>query len=96
MTIQEVQNLAEKNGFNIKAYQRVGDSDWIDFKDVCLDKEFWQALGKAMGWEEKSGIFKEPGHFELAQWWVEWHRFIDHLAEGKTIEDYFNQLERNE
>jgi hypothetical protein len=27
-----------------------------------------------------------------AQWLIEWHRFIDHLAEGKTISEFFKQL----
>lgn len=56
----------------------------IPTADILLDPLFWQALGKAMGWEFRSD-HKEP-------WKKEWHRFIDHLAEGKDVESFFKDL----
>lgn len=50
--------------------------------DVCvilLDPLFWQALGQAQEWFENS-------------WSDEWHNLIDHLAEGKDIDSFFNEL----
>jgi len=63
----------------------------IAVEETFLDPAFWQALGKAMGWsEEKASVViyrvKEP------EWQSYWHRFIDHLAEGKTLESFFERL----
>ena len=59
---------------------------------VLLDPAFWQALGKSLGWKEGMGIYREPGHFELTEWWSQWHNFIDHLAEGGKAEEWFEKL----
>lgn len=77
---------------------------------ALLDPEFWQALGKSMGWKAEqpkiTGWTREClgcnsyvpkgylhkcqlGHYE---WLYKWHQFIDHLADGKTIESYFENL----
>ena len=120
------------------------------YNEVLLDPLFWQALGKAMGWEDtldyqaigrlirderenigltqkelgktlgysgmgishfENGIreiktdtlqklcefFKKEPMFFIKQhiaWRFHWHRFIDHLAEGKSPDDFFNQLLR--
>lgn len=55
------------------------------------DPLFWQSLGKAMGWREeypKAGV--RIGTF--IEWKQMWHRFIDHLAEGKDAESFFENL----
>lgn len=44
-----------------------------------------------------SRTFKVPAHdvrrkIKNARWKKEWHRFIDHLAEGKTVEIFFESL----
>lgn len=49
---------------------------------VFLDPKFWQCLGKAMKWK-KLGV---------DSWLYQWHGLIDHLAEGGTIETYFEKL----
>ena len=55
---------------------------------ALLSPLFWQALGKSRGWV--------VGHFDGKPTWLEyWHRFIDHLAEGKSAESYFEQLFTN-
>lgn len=69
---------------------------------VFLDPLFWQALGKAMGWEGKvqevidtrteNPRFQVGGWVNKGDWKTEWHRFIDHLAEGKDAESFFNEL----
>lgn len=60
---------------------------------IFLDPFFWQALGKARGWEDQkvsnlSFIGKTTGK----AWKNCWHRFIDHLAEKKDAESFFNEL----
>ena len=47
-----------------------------------LDPLYWQCLGKTLGW----------GNDGNSVWLYYQHRFIDHLAEGKSIESYFETL----
>jgi hypothetical protein len=60
-----------------------------------LDPSFWQALGKARGWP----TFSPTGYFDNYEddledfsWKVHWHHFIDHLANGKDAERFFEKL----
>lgn len=56
---------------------------------LLLTPLFWSALGKSLGWgwgRADDGLNLQP------RWQVKWHRLIDHLASGKSIEDYFNNL----
>lgn len=71
---------------------------------ILLDPLFWQALEKGLGQEDKcedcieepihkwcaSGSHEEKSHRRV--WKYQWHRFIDHLAEGKDIESFFTNL----
>lgn len=57
---------------------------------LLLDPLFWQALGKAEGWN-KDKTFEGDG-ITLISWKREWHKFIDHLAEGKPVDDFFNKI----
>jgi len=65
-----------------------------------LDPEFWKCLGKAMGWKDvdthsqndPDGWGRFVTHFK--PWLVKWHSFIDHLANGGSIEDFFKSLEK--
>ncbi len=59
-------------------------------EEVLMRPDFWQCLGKAMGWTDNH-ISQGFPHYGK-QWHFEWHRLINRLAEGKTIEDYFKQL----
>jgi hypothetical protein len=51
--------------------------------DALLDPLFWQALGKALGWEEK---------LQHNPWKRCWHRFTDHIASGKDADSFFTNL----
>jgi len=61
-----------------------------------LDPLFWQCLGKALGWKVGNDVdylynAKEPIRIEhgvMDEWLYLWHRFIDHLAEGKSVEEF--------
>lgn len=64
---------------------RIGSASFF-----CMDKDFWQALGKAEGWDKKMET-KERSIYTNA-WKDEWHNFIDHIAEGKSIDSFFNEL----
>ena|SRR3990167_1280927 len=62
----------------------------LNTSKVLLSPLFWQALGKAMLWD-KDKTFEEDG-LTLISWRREWHKLIDHLAEGKDAESFFNKL----
>lgn len=58
---------------------------------ILLDPSAWQAVGKTRGWVCKCFSCVDrgeayPGH-ENRGWTDPWHRFIDHLADGKTVEE---------
>jgi hypothetical protein len=51
---------------------------------IFLDPSFWQSLIKAIFDMNKTS----------RTWWKhEWHRFIDHLADGKSAEQFFADLD---
>jgi len=65
---------------------------------VLIDPLFWQALGKQQGWYDhqlrgKHGECLECGAPQCAiEWRENWHYFIDHLADGGNVDDFFNKL----
>lgn len=56
--------------------------------EPLLDPKFWQALGKTMGWSIMQMAADGTPVYDTS----EWHAMIDALAEGKTIEEYFETL----
>ena len=74
----------------------------ITLEKLLLDPKFWQYLGKSLGWREHSEFIGEEkdttmGHIRAyknqAEWLYQWHKFIDNLAEGRTVVDFFEKLE---
>jgi hypothetical protein len=61
-------------------------SSSITTHEILLDPLFWQALGKALGWETVSG--SNMNH----EWTQQWHSFIGHLIMGKDPELFFKDL----
>lgn len=97
MTIQQAIEKAIEGGWNERLiFEKNGhlcDSSFL------LDPLFWQSLGKAMWWDkltvERDGRTFKAGKYGLLPefvWQGEWHRFIDHLAEGKDQESFFENL----
>lgn len=63
---------------------------WYVRDGVLLDPLFWQALGKSRGWKKvRELIF---GKKEITEWEYYWHHFIDHLASGKSADEFFTTL----
>lgn len=69
--------------------------------EIFLDREFFIALGHGLGWKENmpevSGIPLSLAEMvikydNMPEWLYHWHHFIDHLAEGHSIEDYAGKL----
>jgi hypothetical protein len=73
-------------GWRFKENNFAGNS--IENNQFLLNREFWQALGKTLGWEEN--WVRVLG--DEKNWRLEWHNFINHLADGKDTESFFEQL----
>lgn len=75
---------------------------------ILLDLEFWQSLAQASGWnfyeykksvtppkslhQDRYTITVRRKSSKKANWIGHWHRFIDHLAEGKDAHSFFESL----
>jgi hypothetical protein len=64
-----------------------------------LDPQFWQALGKALGWNAVCNFTSICVHGEEEcqrchgyYWMFQWHCFIQALADGNTPEAFFARL----
>jgi len=82
MTVNETLQKAKDGGFPTKST--------VFRYNYLLEPLFWQCLGKSLGWPEVD--MRNP--IDPAWLW-RWHMLIDHLAEGKDIDDYFKGLEKN-
>lgn len=67
------------------------------FKEIALlDPQFWSCLGKAMGLSEEKFYQFDIVHpylgLRMPEWKWYWKCLIDDLSEGKTIEQFFEQI----
>lgn len=99
MTIIEVIKAAKAQGWDNSIYMCEHDGIEMMHSGAFNDPSFWQCLGKAMGWEQRQrenneDAERETGYriIERPDWVVRWHRFIDSLAEGRTAEEFFKDL----
>lgn len=59
-----------------------------DYNAILLDPLFWISLGKAEGWPEQTYHHPDVD----PNWRAYWHRLIDHIAEGKDIGSFFDEI----
>lgn len=71
----------------------------LTYRDVINRPEFFKALGKGLGWDNpkihKASFCPVCDHHipeTIEVYKYHWHRFIDHLDEGKDIENFFTNL----
>lgn len=71
----------------------------VPTEETFLDPQFWQALGRALGWSEACDLAISCRHgAEEGQrcrgyyWMYQWHRFIQALADGNTPGAFFALL----
>lgn len=62
--------------------------------EMFLDPLFWSCFGRSLGWHRDYNLTNRVKIFETygPVWRAPWHRFIDHLAEGKDAESFFESL----
>lgn len=94
MTIEEAVSKAISQGWmkdmvrenKLTKWEIYGDE--IDHMDsFLLDPEFWKALGKSIGW-----TYNDHECIGCTEWIDKWHALIDHVADNKSIESYFETL----
>lgn len=91
MTIEETIQKAYEGGLD--------KSEYSNLPALLLKPVFWKAFGKGMGWEAAQNKRIDEGEratgyhiIEPPDWKTKWHYFIDCLANGKDIEEFFNQF----
>lgn len=83
------------------------NAPYVENNCELLDPLFWQAFGRARSGipcgriyrgkkcdvlTKCSGCGKGYGKMRNTAWQVHWHRFISHLIQGGTAEDFFKNL----
>lgn len=68
--------------------------------EMLLDPLFWQALGKSLGWVDSLEVIEnqstgEPEEIISESWKIQWHDFIDYLADGGSPDKFFEELLTN-
>lgn len=53
------------------------------------DPLFWSSLGKSLGWPEHNHLRRS---YESNSWRGKWFLFIDVLADGEDVDEFFNKL----
>jgi len=71
----------------------------VPTEETFLDPQFWQALGRALGWSETCHLAitcaqrqEDYQCFRRYDWIYQWHCFIQALADGNTPEAFFAHL----
>ena len=109
MRIEEAIKKAIKEGWKpggiaIEPIQKVLSHYAENWEYPTTDASFWKSLGKAVGWPNHyhlqlgGGVTPcdkrdDMGPHSVSGWRAHWHRFIDHLADGKSAEEFFESLE---
>ena len=88
MTIQQALQKASEGGYN------AGHPNSINVTAMMFlfDSEFWQSLAKTMSWKKLACGDCIGERRETETWKAQWHRMVDELSEGKSIEDFFKDL----
>lgn len=96
MTIKTAIEKSVKGGYKVKGVNDFDLEEWMDgfmIGYVLLDPSFWKCLGKEMGWDRPvTAKDRKEGMTLRRMYLTHWHRLIDHLAEGKSIESFFESL----
>ena len=105
MTIREAIHKATETGYHINgsdgmetSYEGASNeySAWtrkdnastfvITVEETFLDPTFWQSLGRALESRQDLGLSYDQRWIHL------WHRFVDHLAQGRSPASFFENL----
>lgn len=60
---------------------------------MFIDPLAWQAVGRTRGWTDAKPKSIDAVMYGREGWKNRWHRFIDHLADRKTIDEALAAIE---
>jgi len=69
--------------------EKIQDCADLNISDCVLDPKFWIAVGKELDWTHSE--IGQIGNY-VEDWKIKMHQMIDHLIEGKSIEDFISTL----
>ncbi len=91
-----ITDAVEHGGWDWQAFQaRAGlaeDSD-APIAEVMMDREFWQALGKARGWDGPA--YFRSKDYEVEPWKFFALSFMEHIMCGDDAESFFAALTKS-
>lgn len=64
----------------------------VPLTELFKGASFWKALGTKLRWRDEMVVVGERHYAVKSGWRMQWHRFIDHLADGKTAEEFFAEI----
>lgn len=85
--MEQAIKLAQEGGW-VDEWEMSGLPKYAHYACCFRDPFFWQSLGKQQGWNELDKYRPEGNTI----WKKHWHSFIDHIAQGRDIDEFFNQL----
>ncbi len=95
MTTEEFYIAAIEGGYDehraFRATEMGHSSEFIE-DAMFLDPEAWKAVAKIKGWNEKSAYYNEDKELYTSTSRHIMEMMIDHLWNGKTIEEYISTL----
>lgn len=101
-----IREAMEKGGYR-HMHDGLDATEWVFDKyegcateEILLDHHFWQALGRARGWDRRDKnhdpvwqvTYNVEEHTVLDLWLNMMLDFTYHLASGRTAEDFFAEL----
>lgn len=87
-TTDAIKRAIEKGGYKERYVDEGHLHGSLCIEQILLDPAFWQCLSKAEGWECK----RHKACKADLKWKKKWHSFIDALADGKTADEFFQEL----
>lgn len=63
-------------------------------RSVFLDPLFWRALARSRKWDKDEKLCGARPDIWTSIWLKTWREFIDHLATGGRVEQFFERLEQ--
>lgn len=80
---------AIEGGYEYGSKQRASQRISSKTAKMFLDPLFWQSLGKSLELEGSTYSWQKDGE---EKWLTLWHSFIDHIASGGDVDEFFTTL----
>jgi len=88
MTEKEFIEGAIAGGWKIDYLKHVDGAGYLMIEAVLLDPLAWSAVGKTRGWYINTKCREDHSlNYKGTCMMFAWHHFIDHLADGLSIDD---------